>query len=152
VRTGVAITTTRVLVAHDAGCRAFEQHGRGKKLTLLSEIDFEDGRRHSGELDADRPGRSVDRSGQGHAYEAHLDTRQHAVSQFAKELAHDLAREFHLGAFRELVIIAPPRFLGMLRDSLDTKLRRALIATLAKDLPRANEEEIRTHLAAVMWR
>jgi protein required for attachment to host cells len=144
--------TTRVLVAHDAGCRAFEQRGRGKKLTLLSEIDFEDGRRHSGELNADRAGRSGgDRSGQGHAYEAQQDTRQHGVAQFAKELAHDLAREYHLGAFDDLVLIAPPRFLGILRDSLDTKLTRAVVATLAKDLPRADEAELRTHLAAVMW-
>jgi protein required for attachment to host cells len=143
--------TTRVLVAHDAGCRAFEQRGRGKKLTLLTEIDFEDGRRHSGELDADRPGRSFDRNGgQGHAYESHLDTRQHAVLQFAKELATDLAREYHLGAFDDLVLVAPPRFLGMLRDALDTKLRRAVVATLAKDLPRADEAELRAQLSAVM--
>ena len=143
--------TTRVLVAHDAGCRAFEQRGRGKKLTLLSEIDFEDGRRHSGELDADRPGRGFDRKGgQGHAYEPQLDTRQHAVLQFAKELASDLAREYHLGAFDDLVLVAPPRFLGMLRDSLDTKLTRAVIATLAKDLPRADEAELRAQLSAVM--
>jgi protein required for attachment to host cells len=142
--------TTRVLVAHDAGCRVFEQRGRGKKLTLLSEIDFEDGRRHSGELNADRPGRSSDRSGQGHAYETHQDTRQHGVAQFAKELAHDLAREYHLGAFDDLVLIAPPRFLGVLRDALDTKLTRAVVATLAKDLPRADEAELRAQLAAVM--
>jgi protein required for attachment to host cells len=142
--------TTRVLVAHDAGCRAFEQRGRGKKLTLLQEIDFEDGRRHSGELDADRSGRSSGSGSQGHAYDSHLDTRQHAVSQFAKELAHDLAREYHLGQFDDLVIVAPPRFLGMLRDALDTKLSRAVVATLAKDLPRADEAELRAQLAAVM--
>lgn len=143
------MTTTRVLVAHDAGARAFEQRGRIKKLTLLTEIEFEDGRRHSGELDADRSGRSSDRSGQGHAYESHLDTRLHAVSLFAKQLVTDLSRDFHLGAFQQLVLVAPPRFLGMLRDGLDNKLSRAVIATLAKDLPRANEAELRAHLAAL---
>jgi hypothetical protein len=38
----------------------------------------------------------------------------------------------------------------MLRDNLDTKLTRAVVATLAKDLPRADEAELRAQLSAVM--
>lgn len=140
--------TTRVLVAHDAGARTFEHRGRSKGLVQLSEIEFEDGRRHAGELDADRSGRSSDRSGHGHAFESHDNTRQHAVGLFAKQLAVDLSRDYHLGAFDQLVLIAPPRFLGVLRDALDTKLERAVIGTVCKDLPRANSDELCKHVAA----
>jgi protein required for attachment to host cells len=135
------MTTTRVIVAHDAGARAFEHRGPGKPLVQLSEVEFEDGRRHSGELE--EGGRGFDR-----AYEAHQDSRQHAVAHFAKVLVQDLARDFHLGEFQQLVLVAPPRFLGMLRDSLDTKLKRALVGTVAKDLPRADARVVCQHIAA----
>lgn len=142
--------TTRVLVAHDAGARTFDHKGPGKGLVQLSEVEFEDGRRHAGELDADRAGRSSDRSGHGHAFETHDNTRHHAVGLFAKQLAHDLSRDFHLGAFDQLILVAPPRFLGILRDALDAKLQRALLGTVCKDLPRANSDELCKHLASLV--
>jgi protein required for attachment to host cells len=142
--------TTRVIVAHDSGARTFENRGPGKGLVQVSEVDFEDGRRHAGELDADQGGRSATRAGHGHAYESHEDSRQHAVGYFAKQLAQDLARELHLGAFDQLVLVAPPRFLGMLRDALDSKLQRALIGTVCKDLPRATGEELCKHVASLI--
>jgi protein required for attachment to host cells len=134
------MTTTRVIVAHDAGARAFEHRGPGKALVQLTEVEFEDGRRHARELE--EGGGGLDR-----AYESHQDARQHAVAHFAKVLAQDLARDFHLGAFQQLVLVAPPRFLGMLREALDAKLKRALIGTLAKDLPRCNVRDLAVHLA-----
>ena len=67
---------------------------------------------------------------------------------FAKELAHDLSRDFHLGAFDQLVLIAPPRFLGVLREALDSKLERAVVGTVCKDLPRASGDELCKHIAA----
>jgi protein required for attachment to host cells len=136
------MTTTRVIVAHDAGAKAFEHRGPGK-LVQLNEVEFEDGRRHSGELE--EGGRGFDR-----AYEARQDSRQHAVAHFAKVLAQDLARDFHLGEFQQLILVAPPRFLGMLRDSLDNKLKRALIGSVAKDLPRCTVRDLPVHLASLV--
>jgi protein required for attachment to host cells len=135
------MTTTRVIVAHDAGARAFEHHGPGRAaLVTLREVAFEDGRRHAGDLE--EGGRGFDRSGSSrHAYEAHQDTRQHAVAHFAKVLAQDLAREF-----QQLVLVAPPRFLGVLREALGGKLLRAVIGTIAKDLPRCTPRELADHL------
>ena len=145
------MTTTRVLVAHDAGARTFENRGPGKGLIKLGQVDFEDGRRHIGELDTDRPGRAFDRAGQGrHAYESHDDARQHAVGHFARELAHELLRDYQQGAFQQLVLIAPPRFLGVLRDALDHKLARVLIGSVSKDLPRASEAELCQQLGALL--
>ena len=141
------MTTTRVIVANDAGARAFEHRGPGKPLIQLSEVAFEDGRRHAGELE--EGGRGFGRGGQSrHGYEPHQDSRQHAVAHFARVLAQDLARDFHLGAFQQLVLVAPPRFLGLLRDALDGKLTRALIGTVAKDLPRCSARDLSAHLGA----
>jgi protein required for attachment to host cells len=141
------MTITRVLVAHDAGARSFENRGPGKGLTKLSEVLFEDGRRHLGDFDEDRPGRSTDRQGaRGHALSPVQDAKEHATEHFAKELAKDLGRDFRIGAFQQLVLIAPPRFLGVVRAQLDTLVGRALIGTIAKDLPRAPISELCRHL------
>ena len=137
------MTITRVVVAHDAGARSFEHRGPGKGLVALATVDFEDGRRHVGELDADRAGRNRDQG----TFEPSEDAKTHAIAFFAKELARDLGRDFRDGAFARLVLVAPPRFLGVLRGELDGLVARALIASVPKALPRASVEELRTHLA-----
>lgn len=136
------MTITRVLVAHDAGARSFENRGPGKGLIQLSAVDFEDGRRRAGELNADRSGRNRDG-----AFEPVQDPKTHAVAFFAKELARDLGRDLRDGAFSQLVLVAPPRFLGLLRAELDGLVQRALIGTVPKALPRATPQEICDQLA-----
>lgn len=141
------MTITRVVVAHDAGARIFENRGPGKGLVQLGSVDFEDGRRHVGELEADRPGRAFDRGGPGrHSFEPEQDAKEHAVAHFAKELARDLGRDYRQGAFARLVLIAPPRFLGTLRGELDAQVARVLLGSVPKDLPRAVPQEIVPHL------
>jgi protein required for attachment to host cells len=143
------MAVTRVLVAHDAGARWFDNRGPGKGLTPRGEVEFEDGRRRQGELEADRPGSSAGRAGGGrHSYAPSRDAKDTACAHFAKELASDLAREFRAGSFARLVLVAPPRFLGVLKSALDPQLERALLATIAKDLPRASIEELITQLGA----
>jgi protein required for attachment to host cells len=144
------MTTTRVLVAHDAGARLFDQKGPGKGLIELANIAFEDGRRSLTEINADKSGRGGGQrggSGHGHAFEPHEDAHKHAVHHFARTLVDDLAHAHHRKEFTQLILVAPPRFLGFLRESLGTQLKRALIGTLAKDLPRATASELCAHLA-----
>jgi protein required for attachment to host cells len=142
------MTTTRVLVAHDAGARMFDQPGPGKGLIELSNIDFEDGRRSLTEINADRPGRTFNsKGGARHAYEQHDDARTHAVHHFARKLVEELQQAYHRGEFGQLVLIAPPRFLGFLREAMNGSLERALLGTIAKDLPRATEAELCEHVS-----
>ena len=144
------MTITRVLVAHDAGARMFENRGPGKGLTALGAVDFEDGRRHTGELIDDRGGRGHGGGSVANAYEPAHDAREHAIAHFARELAKDLARDFRKGAFTQLVLVAPPRFLGVLRGALDGPLSRVLVASVPKDLPRASARELCDHLATYL--
>jgi protein required for attachment to host cells len=134
------MTTTRVLVAHDAGARMFDQRGPGKGLVELSNIEFEDGRRALSEINADRPGR---RGPTGHAYEPHEDARTHAVHHFARTLVEELTLAHHRNEFTQIILIAPPRFLGFLRDAMGhAPISKTVIGTLAKDLPRANAKDL----------
>lgn len=53
---------TWILVAHEAGARAFENDGPGKGLDLVEEIEHAEGRTRDGAIDTDRPGRSFRKS------------------------------------------------------------------------------------------
>jgi len=142
------MTITRVLVAHDAGARTFENRGPGKGLVQLGEVQFEDGRRKEREIDTDRQGRGFGGGPGGHAHEPAQSAHEHAIENFARELAKDLGHDLRQGGYAQLVLIAPPRFLGVLRGELDTLVARAVVGTVAKDLPRATIPELCKYLEA----
>ena len=48
--------------------------------------------------------------------------------------------------YERLVLVAPPRFLGLLRECLDAKVARMVAASLHKDASRASAEEIESML------
>ncbi len=68
--------------------------------------------------------------------------RGHAATVFA----HDLAERLRVGrnqqAFRDLVLIAAPRFLGMLRDALDHATAAMVRGTLDKDYAGLNDRDL----------
>jgi protein required for attachment to host cells len=52
--------------------------------------------------------------------------------------------------FERLVLVAPPRFLGRLRSSLDAPTQQLVVGSLDKDLARAKEEELIDQVGAVI--
>lgn len=144
------MTITRVLVAHESGARSFENRGPGKGLSQLAETLFEDGRRHPGEFETDRQGRTSS-SGKGtNVYASEHDPRVHATEHFAKMLAQELGSALRAGGFQRLVLIAPPRFLGLLKAQLDPLVARVLLGTVSKDLPRASASELCKHIESLL--
>ena len=68
--------------------------------------------------------------------------KAHEAEKFAKMLARhlkDLHNEQH---FEQLVLVAPPRFLGLLRKELHKPLGQLVTRTIDKDLTTAGVEEI----------
>ena len=79
-------------------------------------------RKKTGELISDRGGRSFDSHGQGrHTMAREKSTLKHTLRvAFAKNIAEQISDAKQAGQFDRLVVIAAPRFLGVLRDSLQT--------------------------------
>lgn len=141
--------TTRILVAHGAGARLFDHHARGQGLQQVGDIPFEDGRLHVGDFETDKPGRSA-HGGQGHGFERKQDSKEHAQEVFAQQLIGDLTKQFQRGEFKQLVMVAPPKLLGRLRDAMGARLDGAVLHTLAKDLPNADASQIEQQLASAI--
>ena len=145
--------TTWVLVAHEAGARVFENLGPGKGLQLLHGIDHPEGRLQDGDFDADRPGRSFRRDA-GEARRSAMSRsegpHERAVSDFARALAARLQHARTTGEYDRLVLVAPPKFLGILRSSLDAPTARCVVGSLDKDLATSDEKELVGQLGAVI--
>ncbi len=95
-------------------------------------------------LDADRPGRAFESTGQRrHAYPA-TDLHQAREDEFVIESLAQLGRL--AGDEGAIVIIAPPRILGQLRERIDRQHSARVHAELDKDLAHRSAREIELFL------
>ena len=147
------MATTWILVAHDAGARIFDNQGPGKGIDLVEEIDHPEGRARAGELESDRPGRSF-RKNSGDPRRAAMSRsegpHERVVAAFARELSDRLRQGRVAGAYERLVLVAPPKFLGVLRSSLDDPTAACVVGSLDKDLARSDQDVLIAQLGEVI--
>ena len=144
---------TWILVGHDAGARVFENYGPGKGLELVETIEHPEGRLRDRDIDSDRPGRSF-RKDSGDPRRAAMSRGEsphdRAISDFARALADKLQRARVRNQYERLVLVAPPRFLGLLRASLDGPTAPLVVGSLDKDLATSDEAELIGQLGKVI--
>jgi len=98
-------------------------------------------------MGADAPGRSFSSAAPGRSAYADTDYHQRREDRFGHAALRALISLDRQDA--PLILIAPPRMLGMLRDEFDPKMRSHIVAEIAKDLAQHDTGEIlewlRTH-------
>lgn len=95
------------------------------------------------DLERAPPPRTHDRLGTTrHTIEAHTSPRDKIATRFAGTLKSTLERGKAAGAYRSLVLVAPPRFLGILNKTLGAELRNLVVLRIAKNLTRATADAI----------
>jgi protein required for attachment to host cells len=72
---------------------------------------------------------------------------EHGVTVFAKQIGRYLEQARHQHRYDELVLIAPPKFLGALRRELDKEVEKLVADELPKDLSGFNNRELARYLA-----
>ena len=98
-------------------------------------------------LTSDRPGRSFDSHGRGrHAMEPETDAKRHEAEVFAKEVAERIERARMEDEFDELVLIAAPEFLGLLRKSLSPTTAGLVAKAVDKSVADLSATAIRKYL------
>jgi protein required for attachment to host cells len=112
----------RIVVADEFRATFYD---RDKKFSALQEVaSFQNdaAREKTGDLMSDRGGRAFDSHGQGRHTMANekADPKSQSAVVFAKELADRLAADRQKGSYDNLVVVAAPRFLGVLRPALST--------------------------------
>lgn len=133
--------TTYIVVADAARARIFTRDA----LTLAEKESMvhAEGRLHEGDLVTD---------GRGDVHESMSTTSRSAGEEgtatkhenelFAKEVAQRLYSARVSNTMEKLIMVAPPKFLGLLREKLDGPTQKLVIHSLSKDLSKASLADI----------
>lgn len=142
---------TWILLADGTHARIMCNTGPGKGLEEVRGMEFEGDNLRSGDLMADRPGRTFDSAGaHRHAMEPPSDPQREAKRSFAAELVARLQEKLQDHAFDRLVLVAAPATLGDIRKVLPKPLLAVVYGEVSKNLVHVPNHELGDHLADVM--
>ncbi len=145
---------TFVLVADASRARLYRKEGEDAALALIEELEHPESRAMNRDLMADKPGRSISsghRSTARSGMEYRTDPKEVEAEKFARTLVDKLAHGKDEHTFDDLVIAAPPKFLGLLRGALGTHTNHVLEAVTAwieKDYTQLDVRTIAERIAA----
>ena len=136
--------TTWVLVADRARARLLElDRGSGRLVEIESHMN-PGGRAPDRDAYTDRAPRVQEAVGSArHAMQPHTSEREKASIRFARELSDMLERGRSDRRFDQLVLIALPQFLGVLRPLLGKPLSRLVVAEIPHEMTTGKLDEIR---------
>ncbi len=116
---------TWILIGDGSHARFFQTADASSPWQMMRRVD----REHSRE--------KTDRA------ETHEDHGEH---EFARQLVKELETARESGTFKQLVLVAPPKFLGQLRAELAGPLEACVVKSLDKDYTHMAEDELAKHV------
>jgi protein required for attachment to host cells len=136
-----------VVVCDGAKALVMENVGDEKfpNLKTLKVYEQDDPKTH--EQGTDAPGRSINSIDGRRSAMEQTDWHDQAEQRFLRRLAAELDAEVNAGKTKALIIVAPPRALGVLRQEYSHNLRKALRGEIDKDFVKLPVYEIEKHLA-----
>jgi len=137
-----------VVVCDGAKALILENAGDGMHPNLKTKEVREQESAKTHEQGTDAPGRSVNSVGNRRSAMEQTDWHAQDEQRFLVDLAKRLDAAVTAGETKSIIIVAPPRALGVLRQAYSQNLRNALRAEIDKDLVRMPVDEIERHLAA----
>ena len=141
---------TWIVIADGARARILSNDGAGKGVQQVEGADFRMDDDHASP-GSDRSVRTFDAAADGrHAMEPAADRRRESKQQFLSELADYLRSNAERSAYDRLVILAPSRTLGDLRQQLPETVKRLVVAEQARDLTPVPNEDMAKHLRDVL--
>jgi protein required for attachment to host cells len=136
-----------VLIADGGRAKVLESVRPGIPLREVQGLAFTNDLPRSRDILADRPGRSFESvGGARHAQEYPADPHRELKRGFAGKLSRVLESRFHGNQFDELVVIAPPSFMGDLRDAWSSAVRSRISCELTRDLTKIPNDELQRYL------
>ena len=138
-----------VVVADESSAIVYARDNNRSPLHEEFVLTNDAARRKTGDLISDRGGRSFDSFGAGrHTMEKEKsDPKRQASIAFAKEIAGHISAALQSGDCSDFSLIAPPRFLGLLRNALKTVGNAVPLLTIDKDIVGQGTAEIEALLA-----
>jgi protein required for attachment to host cells len=138
-----------VVVCDGAKALVLENAGDSKNLNLktVEVLEHNDLPTHAQGTDA--PGRAFSLVGSIRSAVGQTDWHDQAERFFLEQLAHRLDAAVTTGKAKSIIVVAPPRALGILRPVYSHALKAAVRVELNKDLVKMPVYEIEKHLSGV---
>jgi protein required for attachment to host cells len=136
-----------VVVCDGAKALVLENTGDAKFPNLKTLEVFEQKDLATHELGADAPGRAFSPAGHGgRSTVEQTDWHDQAERAFLVQLVKHLDAALTAGKTKSLIVVAPPRALGMIRPAYSHALKSAVRAEIDKDLVKQPVHQIEKHL------
>jgi len=125
-----------VVVADESKAVAYTRAHLSGPLQEIRTFENEAARLKTGDILADKGGRSFDSHGYGRHTMANekADPKRHLAEKFARDIAEHIAIDVHNGTCRGYALVAAPHFLGVLRDELASRTPTEPYATVDKNV------------------
>ena len=140
------MTTTWIVAADSSRARVLQVADREEKLLEVEDLVNPEGRMNDRELTSDAHPRLRGTSGPG-SDRQEMSAVEHQVELFAKRIGEHLEKARNEQRYDRLCLVAPPRFLGLLRKELGSEVRKLVAEELPKDLSWLSARELERHLA-----
>ena len=137
-----------VVVCDGKKALVFENVGDTKILNLKTREVHEQPDARTSEQGTDKPGRSINSIDSRRSAVEQTDWHAQEEERFLQRLASRLDAEVNAGNAKSVIMVAPPRALGVLRQAYSQNLRNVLRAEIDKDFVRMPVDEIEKRLAA----
>lgn len=144
------MTKTWILAAESSRAKLYSSTSRVAPFTEVETLVHPESRMHEGDLVTDRNGSDGGSFGQGpHIYDNKTSAHKHEHMIFAKQIAERLEQGRNRGEFESLVLIAPPTFLGLLREHLSKPLLAMVSRQIHKNLVQQSPDTLRDQVFAL---
>jgi protein required for attachment to host cells len=141
-----------ILVCDSARGRLFETRGNDASWNLLEVFGHSESRSKASELVSDHSGQ---RSSEGpsvhhNALAPSSSPKEVEKGHFVHTLATMLDQAMRSRRFARWVLVAPPHFLGMLKNELTPELQKHLLVSIDKDLTHIDAPDLAARLRDVV--
>lgn len=132
----------RIVVADERQASFYDAVTPKSPLTERGSLHNERTGKRDSELETDRPGSRFGGTGVGgagghhHGITGEKSTVQHELTLFAKEVVRKIETDRARNEFDRLVLMAGPKMLGLLRQSLSNPTQSMLAGEISKDILR----------------
>jgi protein required for attachment to host cells len=139
----------RIVVADQAEAVFYDASSLRSAPQEVARISDPAAHLHDRDLVSDRPGRSYESfGGARHAIEREDDPRHREAVRFARRIGRRLDEARRKNEFEQLVVVAGPPFLGLLREEFSRPTKALVVHEIHKDLVHGPIDDLRRHLSA----
>ena len=129
------MNTIWILVINQAEAQIYSAPRLPGSLQLVQTLNHKVGAAHARDLTSDAPGRVHDRLGSArHSMEPDTGVKEEQRRRFVKVVVDRLQAARLKGQFNQLVLLAAPAILGVIRKTVSADLERTVIKEIPKDV------------------